>query len=757
MMGGWGITAGRLLRGAATASAVCGLFCAALLLAPAAATAQEVEDFAGDGPALITADELTYEEELGIVTASGNVEIAQGTRILLADNVSYNQTTEVVTAAGNVSLLNENGDVYFSEYAELTGDLQEGFIQGVRALLADGVTRVAAARGIRTSGNRTVFEDSVYSPCEPCRENPEHPPLWQLSARKVIHDKEAREVRYRDATFDIFGVPVFYTPYFEHPDPTVRRKSGLLTPSFKSSDFLGLQASIPYYWAIDDNVDVTITPTLTTEQNPYLNLEYRQLFPNGSISIQGSGTIADRQDRAGKLVEDTVRGHIDASGRFTLNSRWRTGFDVFRLTDDTYDQLYDVPVPETRARVKTNAFLEGFGGRNYFAANTFAYQSLRSNEDDALQPFVVPELDFSYLSEPLIANSLISADANLLYLTREKGRQVARASLVTGWTLPYTSDWGDVWTLRGTLQTDGYWTEGNDASNPNAIDPVNPDGGEAAWRAFPQASIEWRYPWVVQSGGWEQIIEPIGQFVAAPNGQWFNRGGIPNEDSLDFEFDDTTLFASSRFPGVDRVDTGLRASYGLQYSVYSGRETFSQLFLGQSWRLSETDIFAEGSGIEDSGPSDIVGRVVFSPIQELYTAYRFRLDQDTLDPQLHEVSASAGNATLRLGVNYTYAASQQRFGGFGERETATVSASSRLTENWSMRGSLTQDFVADQLQKADLSLTYADECLLLSVTAQRRNFEDRDLEPDTRFFLTIGLAQLGQFQAGLDGGSGDEE
>ncbi|WP_162906847.1 LPS-assembly protein LptD [Algihabitans albus] len=711
---------------------------------------------AEDRPALITADELVYEDELGIITASGNVEIAQDASVLLADSVSYNQNTEIVVASGNVSLLNENGDVYFSEYAELTGDLQEGFIQGIRSLMSDGLTRVAAARGIRTTDNRTVFDDAVYSPCPLCRSNPDRPPIWQLSARKVIHDQEAREVRYRDATLDVFGVPVFYMPYFEHPDPTVNRKSGLLTASWRSTEFLGFQATTPYFWVIDDNIDATITPTFTTKQNPYLNLEYRHRFPAGAIELRGSGTIADRENRDGEIDQDRFRGHIDANGNFTLDSRWRTGFNIFRVSDDTYDQLYDLDVPETRARTESNVFVEGFGGRNYFTANAFSYQSLRSEEDDDVQPLILPELDFNYVSQPLVANSLLTADANLLYLTRQQGRRMARASLVTGWTLPYTSDWGDVWTFRTSLQTDGYWTEGNDPDNPNDLDPQNGEDADSVFRAFPQASLEWRYPWAIQSGGWEQIIEPIAQFVAAPNGNWFNRGDIPNEDSLGFEFDDTTLFAPNRFSGLDRVDPGVRADYGLQYTLYTGEESFSQVFLGQSWRLSDTDVFAEGSGVEGDGASDIVGRVIFSPISEIYTAYRFRLDQESLEARVQEVTAGFGNQTLRLELDYTFTASQERDGGFAERETAGLTVSSRLSENWFVRGRIEQDLAANELQTASASLTYTDECLLVSLSVEERNFDDRDIESDTRFLLTIGLAQLGQFETGFDGGSGEE-
>ena len=129
-------------------------------------------------PALISADQLTYDEKNGLVIASGNVEISQEDRILLADEVSYNLNTDIVTAKGNVTLVEPSGNTVFADYAEITGDLKEGFVRDIRVLLTDG-TRLAAASGTRTGGNRTEFRKGVFSPCNLCREDPSRAPLWQ--------------------------------------------------------------------------------------------------------------------------------------------------------------------------------------------------------------------------------------------------------------------------------------------------------------------------------------------------------------------------------------------------------------------------------------------------------------------------------------------------------------------------------------------------------------------------------------------------
>src|SRR3546814_116661 len=136
-------------------------------------------------PILITADELTYDETNGLVVAAGNVEISQSDRVLLADKVTYDINADVVTAEGNVTLIQPGGDTVSAEFVELTGDLKEGFIRDIRVLLADN-TRIAAASGTRTGGNRTEFSTGVFSPCELCRDDPTRPPLWQLKANEEI-------------------------------------------------------------------------------------------------------------------------------------------------------------------------------------------------------------------------------------------------------------------------------------------------------------------------------------------------------------------------------------------------------------------------------------------------------------------------------------------------------------------------------------------------------------------------------------------
>ena len=696
-----------------------------------------------DVPALITADQLTYDETNGLVIASGNVEISQAGRVLLADRVTYNINADVVTAEGNVTLVEPSGDTVFADFVELTGNLREGFIRDIRVLLADN-TRIAAASGTRTGGNRTEFNKGVFSPCELCRDDPTRPPLWQIKANEVIHDEEAHDVIYHDAWLEFFGIPVLYTPYLQHPDPTVDRRSGILAPTFGTSDYLGYAVEVPYFWAIDDTSDLTVAPIVSTEQGLNLTGEYRHLFTDGEIRIAGSATIADREESGGHVAEDRFRGHIDAEGQFDLDRTWRWGFDVKRSSDDTYLRAYDFDSSRT---LTSEGYLEGLKGRNYAAVRGLAYQGTRASDSNNEFPIVAPLADYNFISEPGIGlpGGHYTVDANLMALSRIEGRDSRRLSVISGYHLPFAGPIGDIYEVTAQVQADGYWTHGV-VQGSNDVNPSDAPGSDTTGRVFPQFAVKWRYPWVRQDGSVQQVIEPIAQAVFAPNGS--NPGDIPNEDSLDFEFDDTNIFELNRFPGRDRVDSGTRFDYGIKWTGTFGEEGSAGAFIGQSYRLTENhDVYAEGSGLEDKF-SDLVGRVQLRPLEDLDFLYRFRLDKDDLQAQRSEVSMNIGPPALNLDLSYFFINNQANDDEFSDREELTFAIRSQLNENWSVGFSHRRDLREDQALRSAISLGYQDDCFLIEGVAQRTNYRDRELEADDSVFVRVVFKYLGEVAGG---------
>jgi len=719
-----------MVRRAAVVLTLGALAVLAWIAAPGYAVAQVVPD----SPVLIQADEMTRDRELGNVVAKGHVEVTQGERILFADVVSYNQNSNTVTASGNVILLEPSGDTIFAEYMELTGSMREGVIRQIRILMVDG-GRFAATSGRRTGGDRTILTQAVYSPCKACRDEPSGAPLWQLKARTIVHDRKAREIRYRDARLEMFGVPIAYTPYFAHPDPTVDRKSGFLTPVFGSSGNLGSFLEVPYFWAIDRSKDVTFVPIYTSEEGIIFSGEYRQRFDAGEVKFSGSVAEADRRIGNGVVEElrtDEVRGHLFGRGRFDLTDTWRTGFDIERASDRSYLRRFDF-FGSPGNSLTTNAFVEGFRGRNYAAANVFLYQDLRSGQQPNT-PIVAPLLDFNHVGTPTRFGGRFSLDANFRSLYREDAADTQRVSLKMGYDIPFTAAAGFVTTVRATLQSDLYLVDQGKNSREK-------DG--LTGRIFPQLTVDWRYPFVRDGGITRQLIEPIAALVISPNGS--NPGAIPSEDSVVVEIDDTNILSSDRFPGIDRVESGQKIIYGLKMGVFGQGGGRSTAFIGQSYRVHADDDLANQVGIERH-LSDFVGRVEVRPNRYLDVLYRFRASGSDLALKRSEIGFFAGPEALRLSGDYLFIEGDASNAGFGQREELRVTLSSQLDDSWKVAVRTHQDLgVNGGTLLTGVRVEYEDpcRCFKVSANAERSFTRDADFEPSDKILFRFTFKNLG--------------
>jgi len=712
-----------------------------------------------NAPVLLKADEITYDESLSLVTARGHVEISQGDRVLLADVVTYNQKTTVMTASGNVALMEPTGEVFFSEYAEFTNEMRDGVIAALRVLLSDN-SRMAATGAKRTNGTITELQKGVFSPCDLCASDPTKPPLWQIKAFRVVHDSDAKEIEYRDAILELAGIPVFYTPYLSTPDPTVKRRSGFLFPSFGHDSNLGTVAKTPYYWVIDNQRDATITPIYTSDQGPVLEGQYRQRFTHGSLLLEGSITNGDKSGTDVPSGEKTNRGHIIGNGRFDLDETWRTGFDLARATDATYMRRYGFGGGNTflggnnsvagvgglnsSKELTTTAFIEGFGERNYARLSGYSFQDVQANAVSGQTPLLLPLGQYNYLSAADGWGGRTSVDTSVLGLTRDIGVDSRRLSVRPAWQLPFTSSYGDVTTFTAALQADAYNV--NDVPQPNGQNFTGTTG-----RLFPQTMVDWRFPFARQHETFTEVLEPVAAVVAAPTGN--NPSQIPNEDSPVVDFDDLNILSMSRYPGVDRVEGGERVVYGLRWGGYGQHGASTSAFLGQSYNFQKHPDFGAGSGLENNA-SDVVGRLRVSPADYLDVLYRFRADADNGLFRRNEIGLAAGPSRFRLYNEYSFLRAQTNPSNqqltTGNREQMSTSLSVVLSDHWNVSGTTVNDLTettGGPLYNS-ASLTYHDECLTVTTTFFRRYTSDRDLTPSTGFFVNFIFKYLGDFESG---------
>ncbi len=688
----------------------------------------------------LTADQVIYDERLDTIRAVGNVEVISDPYILRADSVIYNETSDTIVATGDVAMLDDEGNVVFGSYAEVSGDLRAAFIDGVRALLSDD-SRFAAVTAERREGRYTEFERGVYSPCELCPDDPDRPPIWQLKAVRIIHDAEKKDVIYHHAFLELGGIPIAYTPYLTHPDPSVRARSGILPPQIGFDSNLGVFLRGYYYWNIDPHRDLTIEAGYVGQSGPLLGLEWRQRFAHGEIRAFGSITEGDRRSgtiQAPDVNADEIRGHLFAYGRFDLGRHWRSRFQLEVTSDDAYLREYDYSNDDVLVSL---AEVEGFFGRSYTRMRGFVVDDLRpGNRPD--QPRILPELLLHAVGQPVsVLGGRWSARGQLLSLTRAPGQDVHRASADLGWRREEVFGAGFLTTLTAEAASDLYWV----TNRADDIGASQSDSSFIAGRWVPRASMLTRWPLARAAFGQTVLLEPMVQVILAPvvTGDVTD---IPNEDSSDVELDITNLFDIDRFPGRDRVEDGPRITYGLRAGLFGQDGRISSIFLGQSYRVIDDRLFPLGSGLRDRR-SDIVGRVQLAPTRFFDLDYSFRLDSETYEPRRHQVTVNGGVQAFRFYANYLYIDQVAGTGISEQRNELTAVAVARLNENWRVTGSSRTRFGGQSGQvRTGAQLIYSDDCFEISANYFRDQTDRIGDDNETSFFIRFSFKNLGAFE-----------
>jgi LPS-assembly protein len=677
-------------------------------------------------PVFMEANAMAYDNANNIVVAKGSVEVVRGQRVLMADTIYYYQTQDVVKAKGNVTMLQEDGNVLFADDLTLEPEMKRGVIQQFKARLSDN-SAFAAAEARRVTPNQVELRKAVYSPCKLCEEDPTQEPLWQIKSDKVIVDSEAEAVDYDDATFEVYGVPVAYTPYFSHPLPDASRKSGILRPEYGQSDTFGTSIQVPYYLNISPDKDATLTPWLMTEESPVLMGEYRQRTDAGQFQFNGSATVPEKRDNVtGETVDGReFRGHLFANGSSRLNEEWNWGFNINRTSDDTYLRRYRFGNYES---LTSRAYADTLDGRDYTVVEALTFQNLKSGSDSAQDPFLLPSLSTHLESAPLAGNGRLSLDANALALTRKEGTDTRRLSTQGTYRIPYVTDGGQVLEAEAGARVDAY----------NQTNLVRTDGREydgTDVRVVPHAALSWRYPLMTQVSDASLTVEPIAKVVASTNGH--NEDNFANEDSQTPEFNDYNLFDVNRYAGLDRIEEGTRAMAGVRGAVGLASGATVSAMVGQEVRLAGNNAFPVHNDPRED-VSDVVGQVGYEG-QDVMLDYRYRVDTEQAELRRNEVRGLYNFGRGNVMVDYLNINEDPVL---DDREDITAGAGIQATDTVNLSAFARRDLLRDAMVIAGGSAMWTYDCITLTTTVMREFTRDRDFEPDTSIGLRVGLKNL---------------
>jgi LPS-assembly protein len=733
-------------------------------------------------PMLIEANQLVDDYDKHTVSAVGNVKIYYSGYTLEAERVTYIQPTRRLIAIGSVKLVDPSGIATYAQQIDITDNFSDGFVQSLRVDTPDK-THFAAERAERAGGETTTFINGVYTACEPCKDHPERPPTWQVVAKKIIINHKEKMIYFRGAALQFLGVPIAYIPYFATPDPSVKRKSGLLSPTFGYAAPLGWSLTAPYFLALAPNFDLTVTPTYYTRQGLLGQLEWRHRLSNGYYTVRVAAisqndSTAFLSGSAGSYAQRTLRGGVRTTGDFSINQYWSFGWDGTLATDRTFTRNYGVLNTDS-VTTTSNVHLTGLHDRNYLDIRAMYFQALTdvpgpSIYDQGRQAAVVPVIDYSHVFDDPLLGGEITLTSNLTNVVRSEddpfcpdgslptgnpavcasgntyyhglAGDFLRASAQLDWKRQLIGPLGQVITPFAYLRGDVFGLDSTSAA------PTPLTSASSAARFMPAVGLEWSLPVMVTAGGATHVIEPIAQLIVRPDEPL--AGVLPNEDAQSLVFDTTNLFEYDKYSGYDRVEGGTRLNAGIRYTGTFANGMSVGAILGQSFQIAGRNSYAQPdiadagkfSGLE-TNVSDYVGSISLDTGVGPRLAANGRFDQKTFALQRGELSASGTRGGVTASANYLYLRQDPNAGVVTPQSVVGASASVDVIENLRLFGSVALDLKHTNFSRDSIGVAYDNSCLTVSVAYN----ESRGTDIPTRTLMfNVVLRTLGEGNVNAD-------
>jgi len=693
------------------------------LAAPLPLHAQEMASLQADAVA-ITGDQL--------LVASGGVEVRYRGQILRAASVSYDRARDHLSIKGPITVTDGQGNLITADAAELSADLSEGLLTSARFVL-DRQMQIAARQMFRSQGRYTQLTDTVASSCQVCTIAPT--PLWEIRARRVVHDQLERQIWFDGAQLRFGGLPVAYIPRLRMPDPTLDRATGFLPARLRTTSDLGTGLKLPYFIALGPSRDLTVTPYFSTRAGRTLELRYRQAFRTGTVELTG----ALSRDR---ILPGQERGYLQARGDFALPAGFQLSFSGLAVRDPAY--LLDYGISDTD-RIESRLESSRTRRNEYISGRLINFRSIRdiggALESNATLPTLVSDFTWHrrFSGGPLGGEAGMRFQTHSHYRSSDSrfdsgidpdsiadGRDLSRISLRLDWRRSWIFGPGLVGSLLSEGSADIYSIR-QDAQYEGTIT-----------RLHGAAAAELRWPWVGSSGaGVSHVIEPVLQLVTATN----DTADIPNEDSALVEFDEGNLFSLGRFSGSDAREEGTRLNLGVSWTRFDPTGWQTAFAIGRVIRSADNSQFTAASGLDGTASDWLAtGRVIWP--QGISATGRMLID-DQFALTKAEMQLAIDRKAYGLAASYVWVQADSAENRLRDTQEIYFDGRRDLGRNWTGRVSGRYDLEAERMNRADFGLEFRNECLKVDLSLSRRFTTSTSVKPTTNVGLSVDLLGFG--------------
>ena len=581
----------------------------------------------------------------------------------------------------------------------------------------------------RKDNNIITIKKGVFTSCS---ENEKCPP-WSIKAQKIRHDKIKKQLIYDNAFVRVYDFPIFYFPKFFHPDPTVKRQSGLLRPQLNNSNILGNSVTIPYYFVAANNKDYTFTSSIFDKNIQMFQTEFRQINKNSRLLTDLSFTKGYKSSLTGKKKNIShLFGKFDLDLDFEQFESSGLSLSLEKVTNDTYLKVFESNITNSDVRpqnfdVLNNELKFRFDHKDYDLTTGFeAYENLQLKNSDRYH-YILPYYIFNKnLTQNFLHGSidLISNGKNELKNTNN---------------------------LRSTLTNDISYRGFDLVTNFGLVNNLNINfknlnssgKNDTEYKSNLQVEAMSNYEFI-SSLPLNKKDDKFEQFLTPKLSLRFSPNDMKNSSSKEKKVDVNNIFANNRLGLDSSFEAGRSLTVGFDYKK-EGLNDINKYFdlkLATVFRDKEENFLPKVSTLNRK-TSNIFGSISTNFSEYLNVYYNFAVDNDLKTFERNSVMTSLSVNNFVTKFNFI-----EENGEMGDINSINNSTSYKIDDNNYLTFNTRRNRKLNLTEYYDLVYEYKNDCLTAGIKYKKTYYEDRDLKPSENLFFTITLFPLTTYETG---------
>jgi len=571
-----------------------------------------------------------------------------------------------------------------------------------------------AGKSINHDKNITEVSKGVFTICK----KTDKCPPWQLMAEKITHNKKKKNISYKNVWLKIYDVPVVYFPKFFHPDPTVKRQSGLLMPTFKNSPNQETYLSIPYYKVLDENRDFTISPRFYAKDQLMIQNEYREVNKNNKTNTDFSVLTKKGGIESHLFYNYASKLNIN---RFDDNS---FKLKIEKTSNDTYLKANKIksPIVNNYEVLETSMGLNMLSSDLNINTKFMMYENLNEISRDRYE-YIFPSID---LSKNLKNNTNLKGDFELIsknYIHNYQTNIIEKANIND---LIFSST-PDITKLGFKNDFEFIIRNSNTDADNSKITKNKEDLYLSGLYQFNST-----YPLFKKAGNFLNLLTPKISLKLSPN---HTKDLSKNENKLDVN----NIYNLNRLSSGQTLEGGMSLIYGADYSINNEKDDREVLGIkiANNLRLKENHDLERNHQL-GAKVSNFFGEIKYSPNNYLTTKYNFATKNNFNDINYENLTTEIRVNNFVTTFNYVNENNLDNKNSY-LLNTSTYNFDESNNISFSTRGNKNTDLT----EYYNLIYQYKNDCLVASIEYQKEYYNDREIKPSESVFLKLSIIPFG--------------